>query len=573
MSDALYLAAGWIAYVWGRSAGRREWSAVILVIGILALINVAIAVHQVTFPTNQSVFYGDVAVKGMAIGLYAHYNHLANFLLLAAFLSLGMAISDGRPSPIRIFSWLVFVACFGGLILTQSRGGILAAIAALFVAVGLWLLTLWRRKVSWAPHLTLGLVVLMPVLAFAAYQFGRQAVFERGTNDGGRWAMSRAAMELVLKEPIFGHGSRAYSYQCWDPVIWQASGMRHDYADPVFVHNELLQAACDYGLVGLTLVLLVIGATFFRGLVIVAIAQEDRQSEQSDSGAVMGGLIAMTAMMVQSVFSFVFHTFPDVIIFALCMGYITQQIWPLDDLSQSRKISWLPWLMRLTHASVVIGACLMFWRLAVVWLIVDCPLVNRVKTPLQQEQAWLRASYWLNDFRIHQALGLSYASALPRDVASGQMQQTRRLAEAYDQFCEVEKRHPWEYISILNQALMLDDLGRYDQAEPIFQRALVIFSRREIVYRAHYYYMRHLTRRAALAWENFDPGYALWLYQTARDQLDITRASGAIGHELYGQLLQVINERMDFLVKQNIIPSDQPLPQTSVDGIDVSSPR
>lgn len=555
-SDALLLATGWSSYVWGRLANRRDWDVFIMVVGVLALVNVAIGVHQIAFPTDISVFYGKVAVKGMAIGLYGHYNHLANFLLLAGFLSLGVAISDGRKKALRVFCWLVFVACCGGLVLSQSRGGILAAIVAVFVASCLWLVTLWRKKVTWAAHATLGFVVLVPILAVAAYQMGRQVVFERGTNDGGRWSMSRAAMELIVQEPLLGHGSRAYSYKCLDPQIWKASGMRHDYADPVFVHNELLQAACDYGVVGLIAVLSVVGLCLFRALIIVAIPDEGKASARSDNGAVLGAMIAMVAMLVQSFFSFVFHTQPDVIIFAVFLGYITQQVWPLDDQVQTPRAVWPAWGLRGLHTAAAALTCFMFWRHAAVWMIVDRPLVNRIKAPQEQEKCWIQAKQWLEDYRIHRELGFSLATAMCRE---GSNVESRKLNEAYLEFCEVEKRHPWEYISQLNQALMLDDLGRYAESAPIFQKLLDPFMHREIVYRVRYYYMRHLTRRAAKAWENYDSGHALWLYQMARDQLEITRSYGAIGHELYGVLLHTINERMGFLVEQKIVPSEHPL--------------
>ena len=372
-----------------------------------------------------------------------------------------------------------------------------------------------------------------------------------------------------MQEPLLGHGSRAYSYKCLDPQIWKASGMRHDYPDPVFVHNELLQSACDYGVVGLLAVLSVIGLCLFRGLIIVAIPDAGKESNRSDGSAVVGALIAMAAMLVQSFFSFVFHTQPDVIIFAICLGYISQQFWPLDDDVQISGIAWHAWSLRGLHTGAVVLTCFMFWRYAAVWLIVDCPLVNRVKTPFELEKRWFVASQWLDDFRIHRELGFSYATPMRRD---GSMAESTKLSEAYFQFCEVEKRHPWEYISQLNQALTLDDLGKYTESAPIFQRMLYPFSHREIVYRVRYYYMRHLTRRAAKAWEDYDPSHALWLYQNARDQLELTRYYGAIGHELYGLLLQTINERMGFLVKQNITPSEQPLAPSTSSEAGVASP-
>jgi len=94
-----------------------------------------------------------------------------------------------------------------------------------------------------------GLGVVMFIVA-AVWVFQSRAIKAEGVEvvfDSdvrlGYWSM---AVEQFVEHPIFGAGSRSYSYECfryWSPNLDTGE------ANPEFAHNEYLQLLADYGIV------------------------------------------------------------------------------------------------------------------------------------------------------------------------------------------------------------------------------------------------------------------------------------------------------------------------------------
>jgi len=189
-------------------------------------------------------------------GTFYNPNHFAGYLELALAVAMAHLLWSGRGAAQRIV--LAYAACvmIGGIVLAGSRGGyVTAGIMLVFVVAAV------ARGVTrcWWPAL---LIVLLGALGGAGGALGLETLRERflsleqGLNwfEASRSWMWQAAWQITLDHPWFGAG----------PAIFNAIYGR--YRDPVdqhipqYVHNDYLQALCDYGIAGFVLMGLLVGA-------------------------------------------------------------------------------------------------------------------------------------------------------------------------------------------------------------------------------------------------------------------------------------------------------------------------
>lgn len=529
-SDGLLLGCGLAACCWaGWLVSRSTHRLVAAGVGVLALANVLVALVQWKDPSFTPIFAGR-ETSTYPSGFYAHYNHFANFLLGGGFLAAGCALIPGSRRWPRVFWILVALACVGGIVLSRSRGAFLALGAGTFVLLGCWLLDLNRRQVKWFGIALISALFLLPVGGFAAWQFARVALASRGVesnsakmvDDSGRLDFASMAIQLASEHPLFGGGSRSFSYEVfpkWDPKeLWVGSG------DIDMVHNELLQAATDYGWIGLGFVLLVIFCPSIRGLMALAM-ESSNAGDSPDPGLTAGGLAAVVAMLVQSLFSFVFHMVPDVLLLALILGFLASQPWAFSG-SRSTLPPWArpaPWV----GGTLAVVLALLSWRDAAAWWLVARPGASGMVADAElRYQALQRASEIRPDFRIEQSLVEAAGQLAQSDPDPIQGEWSARLMEHQR---SIISRHPWNHAARLGLARKLDDFGQYREAEFHYRFILPLLDTREMFYHARFSYGSHAFRRAYALWKSRRPGEALAWAIEARNQMEISRRNAIYG--------------------------------------------
>lgn len=529
-TDGLLLGCGLAACCWAGWLARRPGHRVLAAgVGILALANVVVALIQWKDPAFTPIYAGR-ETNTYPSGFYAHYNHFASFLLGSGFLAAGCALMPGSRRWKRLGWSAVALGCLGGIILSQSRGAFLAAGVGGLVLLSCWLVDLNRRRVKWFGIALVGVLALLPVAGVGAWRFARIALSSRGVesnsarmmDDSGRLDFASMAVQIASEQPLTGGGSRSFSYEVFRK--WDAQEMWVGSGDIDMVHNELLQAAVDYGWIGLLLIVLVIFCVTARGLMVLAV-DPPVPPGAVDGGLTTGALAGIAAMLVQGMFSFVFHMAPDVLLLGLLLGLVISQPWPFVKQS-AQTAAWrrpAPWVA--CTLAVVLG--LVAWRDAGAWWLVARPgAPGTVADPESRYQSLRHALGIRPDFRIEQSMA----------EAAGELSQSQpepSRADWSQQLMEHQRsilvRHPWNHAARLGLARQLDELGQFREAEEHYRKLLPLLDTREMYYHARFSYGSHAFRRSYALWQARRPSEALAWAMEARNQMEISRRNAIFG--------------------------------------------
>ncbi len=525
-SDGLLLGCGLAACCWaGWLSGRDSHRLVGGGLMMLALANVVVAVMQWRDPAFTPIYAGRETATYPS-GFYGHYNHFANFLLGVGFLLGGLASLPGSRRWVRLGWAFGALACLAGIVLSQSRGAFVALAVGATVLILCWVLDLMKRGVKWFGVVLISLAVILPLAGIGAWHVARIALASRGVDsngarmieDSGRLDFASMAVELALDHPVTGGGSRSFSYEVfnkWDPSeLWVGGG------DVDMVHNELLQAATDYGWIGLAFVVLVIFGVVARGMTVMAISPALKSSQAGDSGMTAGALAGIAAMLTQGMFSFVFHMAPDVILLGLLIGIVAGEPWPLSKVgleprSPLRRPG--PWM----GATLAVLLALVGWRDAAAWWLTARPGADGLGVDAGLRYRALKRAFEIRpDFRIEQSL-LRTASELAvsdPDPIAGKW--TEVLMEHHR---GIIARHPWDFAARLGLARQLDIAGSLREAEELYRHLLPALDSREMFYHARFAYGSHAYRRAYALWQAGKPTEAMAWAQEAKIQMERSR--------------------------------------------------
>ena len=546
-SDGLLLAGVVLAYWWTTMAGSKamfpRWLSGMWAI---AVVNVAVAMVQEYRDVGFFPVMISRATTDFPSGLYHHYNHFSNFLLGVGLLSLGYGMAASIKRPMRVACYCIYALCVYGIYLAHSRGAWLGlGCGTALILVG-WLANLWRVKKSWAGVALVAATFLAPLLVVGAWQLGTRAVANRNSGDSGRLEFASIAVDLIQERPMWGGGSRSYffdSFAKWNPKeLWVGGG------DIEYVHNEYLQAAVDYGLVGLVLLLGVMGIVMFRGVALLAVGE---QRPQSDAGIALGSMAALCGMGVQAFFSFVYHVLPDVVFMGCCIGWLVRQPWAIAaHAKEETESSVVSWKQGLLGTALGVMVAVFSIRDAAAWWALHPRMDHACKDDAVLIERYRKALAFRPDFRRYSdyARSLSFYSKqdqIPED------QKAALIHQAIEAFEQAIKRAPNSYEDQVNLALLYDLMGRFEKSEPIYQKVLPTLDPREMYYGARYFYARHLASRAKILWNQRQPEKALVLFLRAKEELSYVYIRY---RDTDPQVKIIIDKSIDFLEGANIKP-------------------
>jgi O-antigen ligase len=217
-------------------------------------------------------------------------NVLASVLLVGAILAVALAIAQRGSPALRIVLIGCAVLCIAGVVLTFSRGGLLALGVAILATP-----IVARRR---AAALAAGFLVAVCVVAYIGVLAPSDARDRIIARDGGsgRTDIWKIGWRMVEAKPITGIGvgnfqSSSIHYQ----IEPGAATVRTDLADnPSVAHNSYLEIWAELGLVGLAL---------FLGIVLSALAAAIKANRRflrdgrSDL-AVIAGAVAISLISV-----------------------------------------------------------------------------------------------------------------------------------------------------------------------------------------------------------------------------------------------------------------------------------
>lgn len=506
-----------------RSAARSESATKILVYGIAVLLLASVCVIGLQFqdPTYSLLFPN--SKERYPAGFFAHYSYGATFLIFASLFVGAFSLFGKGKAYLKIFLALISVSGMVAVYFTNSRGGMLGMGGGAAVLILLSLLSGEHRRKRWfAPA-----VILVPLLMVGAAVFYFKSlggvIEERGgtaENMSGmldnsiRLFLFNIAVSCVALHPAFGGGSRSFSWECFR--FWDTEAMGAAVAKPEHVHNELLQTATDYGLVGagLLIVLLTTLATVAFTRIFLG---KSKPVGVFDNALRIGGLSALAGIFIQSNFEGILRIPPGAIALAVCISTCC-----LPVVSESARRGILFWFSRSYLTVLVTGAGILMLVSGIKGSMVSRKVwpVYFSRIPINTEESIDRLSGALATWPLQSLFtqrGTNYGTL------AGSLEGTERSTVnelAAEDFRKAAGLHPFDPEIYLRLANTLDALGRREEARIAFDRAVTLQGGMESLFKARRYYADHLNEEGVRVFREGDLMEALSLFGNADLQMD-----------------------------------------------------
>jgi O-antigen ligase len=315
---------------------HRDRLVILTALMVLAALESSYGLWQIATKSDVVFHLQRQGTGERASGTFISPNHLAGFLeivlaLILAHIAVYRSSHDSVVEAVvhKSLEGYVALVVIVGLIATGSRGAWFASGVSI-VVLGLWV---WgRRRVTWrGTAWAAGILAVLALAAWSAPSVRRrlaEAAQERVatvvvtkptdmpimlkySGVESRALLWRPTLAIVGDHPFIGTG----------PGSWMWVHLR--YRDPrlqirpEFAHNDILQLASDYGLIGFGLMTAIVAFFFWHA---VALARSTHSSEHRAFG--MGCTIAGLAVLIHSWVDFNMHIPANSLLVAVLMGLV-----------------------------------------------------------------------------------------------------------------------------------------------------------------------------------------------------------------------------------------------------------
>lgn len=292
-----------------------------ILIHVVIAVAVASAIFAMLRQTAQqnTAFVLPLLKPGQGYGQYINKNHFAYLMEMAFGLGIGVILARGvRPDRVLLYVALLFPIWIA-LVLSNSRGGILAMLTQVFIA------TLWFVRPRAAVRAALMAGIVVAVLLGTLWVGGDRLAtnIESATTDfsgdSGRDGASRneiwrATFKMFAAHPIAGVGLGGY---------WIAVTAYHDASGtltPQEAHNDYLELLSSGGVIGLA-----IGVWF--AVMVIRRTRTVLQNDRSHIRAVrFGAILGIAGVVVHSLVDFGLHIMSNALIFMVLIAVATALI-------------------------------------------------------------------------------------------------------------------------------------------------------------------------------------------------------------------------------------------------------
>lgn len=257
-------------------------------------------------------------------GTFKNPNHFAGFLGMIIPLALSYTLMSRFKPAMKVLFAYCAMAMLAGVGVSLSRGGIIAAGAAMLV---LCVALLYQRG-YWLP--AVGILAAVIGLAFAfgvefeSVQKRFESAFDRGQLADIRADFWPAAIHIFEDHPLWGGGPGHFDaeFARYRPPIVQLQ--------PVYAHNDYLNTLSDWGVIGMAIIAAACGLLCYGACKTWAIFRQAELevggSQKSDKSAfLMGACMGLLAILFHSVVDFDMHVPANAIIAVTLMALISAQ--------------------------------------------------------------------------------------------------------------------------------------------------------------------------------------------------------------------------------------------------------
>lgn len=464
----------------------QDRNVMLVTLAVLALSQSAYGIYQ-AMTKSDFVFWWSrpESYRGRASGFFIYPNHLAAFLelvfgLMVARLAVVRREAEGieRAVVVKLLAGYAAFMIVVGLIMTLSR----ASWAALLVGLFVLLLAGERRFRLLGPRFALVLTVVgLMGLAFWSSDALRKRIAgmflpasgEAGATlkdptFGSRTLLWNGTIRLIGKHPVFGSGVAS-----WRWIYQQHREPAASFTTfPEYAHNDILNLASDYGLVGLLLAVAVL-IGFCRQALAVA-----RSNEPPDKRALaVGAMVSVGAILFHSWFDFTLHLPAN----SLALSWILGMVAALDVSESKYRRRPLSRTGRWSVGVVVVAvAAVGLWRLTPMALGArHADLGNRLRMEFQYDLAlsyYARAIYFdPRNPEPYTSTGELYRTLAQWRIGPEKEAERRNLAEqaivAYDLSLELNPYQSFVWLQRARAQLLASNdqeaLESYKSAEKV----------------------------------------------------------------------------------------------------------
>jgi O-antigen ligase len=302
------------------SARLRRLTSLITVFGFLFAFFAIL--QYVLSPTKIYGIY-EAQHAAQPFGSFVNRHNFAAFMEMSIAVPLGMIFVGAIPRDQRLII-LTAIGLMGvALIMSGSRGGLVALIAALVFLV---LITSKAKNGNQIAIRVVLVILLLLVVVIGSIFIGGESsltrLAETARSDDfstNRLQIWKVTLDVITQNLPFGAGIGAFAaaYSPHDPMNGLA---RVEQA-----HNDYLQILADAGLVGLAIAIFFVYKLFRIGLANAATENIFRR------GVAVGALAGCFAILVHSIFDFVLHTTAITLMFLTLVGLIVASGFPYPD--------------------------------------------------------------------------------------------------------------------------------------------------------------------------------------------------------------------------------------------------
>jgi O-antigen ligase len=444
--------------------GQGNIRAIIVCLAAVGTLVAMYGIYQWLTGSEQVWHLRRPAYQGRGSGTFVCPNHLAGFLEMICPLAITATALRGFGAVARIFFGYASLVMLIGIATTASRAGWLAAAVSLSVLAG----CLIRRR----GHIWAALAVLLLVGAVGATFYERvmkPRLFpyyspSKMETDDIRYVLWKSAKQMWTEHPWVGVGPDHFDhrYRGYRMANWTTQ-MR-----PGRAHNDYWNTLADWGLIGLTLVLLpvvVVGAgvvIFWRYL------KRAGETAGSRVSVVLGSAIGILSILVHSFFDFNMHVpanaFVATTLLALMAAhwrFASQKFWIASR-----------WPVRIA-GTALLGGCAFFLG-AQTWRHTGEVLALRKAEAAPSASAErveaLRKAFAIEPKNADTAQAIG--EQLRLQSWAGEPGHEAQALEAVEWFQRAAALNPWDPHAPLGAGMCLDWIDRPAEAEPYFERAL-----------------------------------------------------------------------------------------------------
>ncbi len=299
-----------------------------LLVRTITIFGFLLAIFGLTqsFASPNRVYWVRELAQATAFGPFINRHHFAGYMELTMAIPLGLLFAGSLEKEKR-FMYFFLAGLMGvALILTNSRGGIIAMVAEVLFLVAFG--GFQRRKKGVVEEKSLrirnaglraaaALVLIVGLFASVVLLGGESALtrFVGSVNSDdpstGRAHFWSVTLDIIKEHPIVGTGLGAFA------VVYTRYDSRNGLYRLEQAHNDYLQVLSDGGIVGALLGLFFVVMLFRMGF--------ERRESRDDyrSGVALGALAGCFAVLVHSFFDFTLHTTSNALLFLVLAALAT----------------------------------------------------------------------------------------------------------------------------------------------------------------------------------------------------------------------------------------------------------